>query len=185
MAFAGRIPLIGGFGDFGKVLINEDILQPGNEYVFTYEHGRLFEYRSDSWVESNIKERIANYGNVISVNRGFFSDRYVVTVAPIESRTLSDWLSALETIWQDMGYGKANFLVAEEGRISTRPGGVTEAAVKVGEEIVQPLVRIPGEAAVSLVKPLFPYALALGGLALLLLLVSKGGLGLSLGGQEK
>ncbi len=167
MAFSTKASLLTQFGDFGRVLVSEDILRTGNEYIFTFEHGRIFEYRSDSWVEQNIRERIANFGQVISVKRPLFSNRYLITVIPTVDAPLSDWLNVFDVIWRDMGYGKASFLVAEEGRISTQPGGVIEIAKRTGEEILKPVTGTVGEAVATLVKPVFPYVLVLGGVALL------------------
>lgn len=137
-------------GFFGAVVLSSSVLRPRNEYVFTFEHGRIFEYRSDSWVLENLRDRMANYGDVISVNRPLFSSRYLVTVIPTLERSLAEWVSAFDSSWKDMGYGNAVFVMAEEGRVASEPGGVAQ--------IIPEIPKLTGE----LVKPVLPYALLLG-----------------------
>jgi len=135
---------------FGAIVLSSNSLRPRNEFVFTFEHGRVFEYNSDSWVLKNIRERMGNYGDVVSVVRPLFSSRYLITVIPTLERNLAEWVSAFDSSWKDMNYGNAVFVMAEEGRVASEPGGVSQ--------IIPEIPKLTGD----LIKPLLPYALILG-----------------------
>jgi hypothetical protein len=153
-------------GDFGAVLLTSNILGAGQSYVFTFESGELLFLGSTSTIKDGLAERMANYGEVISVSRGLFSDRYIVTVVPTGSVSLSDWLSAFDVSWRDLGYNNITFVQAEGGLVSTQAGGVLEITQKAGEEILAPL----GGAVASGLKPFLPYILAVAGVYFLIVL---------------
>ncbi|MFH1398964.1 MAG: hypothetical protein ABIG95_02540 [Candidatus Woesearchaeota archaeon] len=143
---------------FGDYLITSAVLQKGNIYTFTFEHGRLFEYNSDSAVTEDMKYYMKNYGEVISASRAFFSDRYVIIILSTSSYTLSDWLTAFKYSWDNMGYGNANFLFAEGGYGSSQAGGVTAITAGVGSSV--------GSTIAATLKPLTPYLIG-GGIILI------------------
>lgn len=143
---------------FTGILTFDSILRPGNQYVFTFSSGRLFEYRSEDWVLKNLRERLSNFGYVVSVNRPFFSDRYVVVVQPSVPVSLYDFLNAFDVSWKDMGYENYSFIQAEEGTVSTQPGGLPQVIPSAGE--------VASQTVYSMVKPFVPYLFVLAGLYL-------------------
>jgi len=128
-------------------LLTSNILGTGQIYTFAFESGEWFFFDTTGTIQSGLRERMANYGEVISVTRGLFSDRYIVTVIPTVETTLNNWLSAFDTSWRDIGYDNIIFISAEGGTVSTQPGGIAEVVPQVGE------------VAVSAFKPIIPYAL--------------------------
>lgn len=147
------------FGAFGRILLSSEILTAGNQYVFTFESGEWLFLGSTATIRFDLAERMANFGEVISVTRGLFSDRYIVTIVPTVNVTLNDWISAFDVSWRDMGYDNIIFVASEGGVISSQPGGISEIVPQVGE------------IAVSAIKPLFPYALAFLGIYLAITLL--------------
>lgn len=135
------------FGAFGRILLSSDILTAGNQFVFTFESGEWFFLGSTSTIRSGLAERMANFGEVVSVTRGLFSDRYIVTVVSTINAALSDWLSVFDVSWRDMGYDNITFVAAEGGAVSSQPGGLIEMVPQIGE------------IGVSALKPIFPYIL--------------------------
>ena len=142
---------------FSKVITYDYVLKPGNRYVFTFSSGRWFEYQSEDWVLQNLRERMANYGYIVSVRRPLFSDRYTVVVIPTTQVRLADWLESFDVSWRDMGYNSYSFILAEEGAISTQPGGIEQTLPSftstVGETV--------SKTAMSMIKPFLPYILIL------------------------
>jgi hypothetical protein len=94
---------------------------------------------------------MANLGQITSVTRSLFSDRYVVTILSTSNVSLVDWLSAFDVSWRDMGWDSIVFDMAEEGMISSQPGGVGELIPDIG--------GVVGGTVVEIIKPLFPYIL--------------------------
>jgi len=141
------------------VLLTSNYLSIGQQYTFTWESGEWFFLDTTGVIQADLNERMANYGEVISVTRGLFSDRYIVTIVPMVETTLDNWLLAFDNSWQDMGYDNIIFISAEGGTVSTQPGGVAEVIPQVGE------------VAVSALKPILPYALAFLGIYLAITLL--------------
>jgi hypothetical protein len=162
------------FSGFGDVLLPSNVLVAGNQYVFTFESGEWFFFGSISTIRDGLNERLANFGTITGVSRGFFSDRYVVNVVPSVNVTLSDWLSAFDVSWRDMGYDSITFVSAEGGLVSTQPGGVSEV---VGN-VLPSLGSAVGSTASEILKPIYPYILigviAYAGITMLPKLMSKG-----------
>lgn len=152
--------------DFGAILLTSDILGSGQTYTFTFESGEWLFLGSTSTIREGLAERMANYGQIISVSRGLFSDRYIVTVVPTSSVSLGDWLSAFDASWRDLGYDHITFVTAEGGAVSSQAGGVLEITQKAGQEILAPL----GGAVASGLKPLLPYILGIAGIYFLIVL---------------
>lgn len=163
-------PFLGYFGDFGGILGLDSVPPVGQQTTFTFQKagifGSIFLFDSDAAILSALRERMGNYGNIISASRPFFSDRWTIVVIPTASVTVSQWLDAFDSSWKDMGY-EVSFIQAETGGISTQPGGVaqiipsiTETAGEAAAAAVKPLI----EAA----KPLLPY-IVIGGIAFLLI----------------
>lgn len=139
------------FGYFGSVLSLNDTLAIGTPATFTFEEsGWFFLFETESSILQGLQERMGNYGYVSSVSRPLFSDRWVVTINPVAQVTLSDWLSAFDASWRDMGY-TVTFIQAEGGSVSTQPGGVSQLLPSLGTTI--------GETAQQIIKPLFTYIL--------------------------
>lgn len=139
------------FGYFGSALSLNDTLSIGTPATFTFEEsGWFFVFETESSILQGLRERMGNYGYISSVSRPLFSDRWVITVSPIAQATLSDWMSAFDVSWRDMGYD-VSFIQAEGGSVSTQPGGVTQILPSAGQVI--------GETAQQLVKPIFKYIL--------------------------
>ncbi len=152
------------FGAFGKILLSSEILGSGNQYVFTFTSGEWFFLHSTDTIRVDLADRMANLGQIMSVTRSLFSDRYVVTVLSTSNVSLADWLSAFDVSWRDMGWDSIVFDMAEEGMISSQPGGVSELIPDIGGTVG----RTAGEIAAGAIKPLFPYILI--GLAIYVML---------------
>jgi len=140
-------------------LLTSNILSIGQTYSFTFESGGWFFWDVTGTIQAGLRERMANYGEIISVTRGLFSDRYVVTVIPTVETTVDNWLSAFDSSWKDMGYDNVIFITAEGGTVSTQPGGISEVVPQVGE------------VALSALKPILPYALVFLGLYLAITMI--------------
>jgi len=151
------------FGSFGKILSSNEYLGVGNEYVFTFAHGRFFEYNSSEWVKGALAERLSSWGDVLTVNRPLFSDHYIIVVKPTFDMDLTTWLQAFDYAWKDMGYSSYSFVSAEVGSISSQPGGFEQLGKQVGETI--------GGSIGEITKPLLPYILIGGGVYLAILLL--------------
>ena len=149
-------PGLSGIGDFGRILLSSDKLFPGNQYTFTFEHGKWIEISSSGDVQEKLRYFLQNYGDILRVDRALFSGRYVVVVAPKIEATLPQWLAAFDYSWKNMGYGDAKYISTEEGVGSTQPGGLPQLFTGAGESIFQ------------LLKPFAPYLI--GALALAILL---------------
>ncbi len=141
------------------VLLTSNYLSIGQQYTFTWESGEWFFFDTTGSIQAGLNERLANIGQVISVIRGLFSDRYVITVIPTDKVTLDTWLMAFDSSWKDMGYDNVIFITAEGGTVSTQPGGISEVIPQIGE------------VAASALKPILPYALVFLGLYLAITLL--------------
>ncbi len=143
------------FGYFGSILSMNDTLSSGTSATFTFEttgfFGSFFAFVSETSILEGLRERMANYGNILSVTRYFLSDRFVVTVIPDTQVTLLDWLSAFDVSWRDMGWDNIAFIQAEGGTVSTQPGGVAQILPSIGSVI--------GTTAQGIIKPIFTYVL--------------------------
>jgi len=140
-------------------LLTSNYLSIGQQYTFTWESGEWFFWDSTGEIQVALNERLANIGQVISVTRGLFSDRYIVTVIPTDEVTLNTWLMAFDASWKDMGYDSIIFITAEGGAISTQPGGISQVIPQVGD------------IAASTLKPFLPYALVFLGIYLAITLM--------------
>jgi len=136
---------------FGRTLLTSDVLQVGNQYVFTFESGEWFFFDSTGDIQVGLNERMANIGAISSVIRGLFSDRYIVTVIPTDEVSLNTWLMAFDASWKDMGYDHITFITSEGGTVSTQPGGIVELIPNIG--------GTAGRTVTEIIKPLFPYIL--------------------------
>ena len=135
---------------FGIILTSDNILSTGQPYTFTYSYGsRLFEYRSQEWVQGQLSSLLSDLGSVYSVERPLFSDHYIITVIPIMDESLEAWTSLIDWAFVQMGYGSAIFIRAEGGVASTQPGGLSQIIPQIGDITA------------STLKPLLPYALIL------------------------
>ena len=139
------------FGSFGRILLSSEILSSGSSYVFTFSSGEWFFLHSPETIKVDLAERMVNLGQITSVTRNLFSDRYVVTVISVSNETLDSWLSAFDVSWRDMGWDTIVFDMAEEGTISSQPGGVGELIPEISGTVGQTITEI--------IKPLFPYIL--------------------------
>lgn len=144
-----------GLDMFGVFIGEGDTLKQGALYTFTFVHGRIFEYRSDDWVFMKIKDYMTPYAETLSVNRPFFSDRYLVVLRPKSNYSFSDFLNLMMGAWDKMGYGRVEFLAAETDAGSTYPGGLPGIAKEVTTGIQ--------ESVIAGVQPLIPLVI-IGGL---------------------
>lgn len=143
---------------FSDIMLSTQTLTPGQRYTFSFQKGGFFtfEFGSDAEILQGLRDRLGNYGEVISVSRPFFSNRWVVTVIPTTPVTVDQWTSAFEIAWQDMGYSNITFWRAESGEVSTAQGGISEVLPSVTGAIgkaVGEAVRPVGES----LKPIMPY----------------------------
>lgn len=151
---------LGFSGNFGAILVPSDIPMMGKSVTFTFQKGGYFsfDFTSDTTILQGLRERMANYGNVMSVSRPLFSNRWVVTVIPTVSVNVNQWWDAFDSSWKDMGYSDISFIQAEGGAISTLPGGLQQFV----PEVTKPIGIAIGGGVGEIVKPLLPYILLFG-----------------------
>lgn len=135
---------------FSALIGESDKIISGADYTFTFEHGRIFEYRSDSWVFSSLRDQMSPYAEILSVNRPFFSDRYIVLLRSKSNYSYTDFIALIMNAWDEMGYGSAKFIAAETEFGSSYPGGIPEVAGGIGKSVQQSIM--------AGFKPLFPIA---------------------------
>ncbi len=139
---------------FGGILTISDVLGSRNQYVFTYAHGRVFEYNSSEWVQGELTQLLSSWGRVISVKRPLFSDHYIIVIQPTMDLDLTTWQQAFEYAWQTMGYNHALFVSAETGSVSSDPGGLSAISQGIEETISSTV----GAATGGVAKSVLPYA---------------------------
>jgi hypothetical protein len=149
---------------FSGLIGESDKIQRGADYTFTFEHGRLFEYRSDSWVFAALREQMAPYAEILSVDRPLFSSRYIVLLRPKSTFLYTEFIALMMSAWDGMGYGSAKFLAAETEFGSSYPGGITEVASDIAKSVQQSIM--------AGVKPFFPFVVI--GLGAYFYLTKKG-----------
>jgi hypothetical protein len=150
----------------GDILKPTDILITGEKYTFTFSHGRIFEYRTADWVKERLTYFMQNWGDIILADRPLFSNRYIVVVVPKVQASLSQWLSAFDYSWKNMGYGSATLVLAEGGIGSSQPGGATQ--------LIKGAAETAGETAAAVVKPLTPVLIIIAITALGITLLQRG-----------
>lgn len=144
------------------LLVDEDILNQGDEYTFTYEHGGVASHL-DSWVQEQLAFNLQNFGTVTKASRGWFSGRYAVTVVPRNYWTLKDWKGGFEYAWKQMDY-KGAFIQAEGGTVSHAAGGVHQLVVDTVKGVTDTVGEAAGGGLGALFKHLAPWiALAAAG----------------------
>ena len=135
-------------------LTSAEILFTGSKYTFTFDHGRLFEYNSATYVLEQMRNLMQNYGEIVTVNRAMFSSRYVIVVVPKIDTTLLNWLTAFNYAWKTMGYNNTTFIVVEAGDVSSQPGGTTQIVKSAG--------TAAGETVMEMIQPLLPVIIGVG-----------------------
>ncbi len=162
-------PYLGYFESLGEILTMGSAPAVWQPVTFTFQKGGFFsfDFTSDITILQGLRDRISNYGDVISVSRPLFSNRWVVTVIPSTSVPVSQWWDAFDVSWRDMGYSDINFLQAEGGSVSTQPGGVSQVVQEVVPDVAGSIGTAVSNIISPIVKPLLPYALILGGIYLL------------------
>lgn len=139
---------------FGALVGEGEILKKNAIYTLTFDHGRIFEYRSDSWVFSNLREQLSQYADVKSVNRPFFSSRYVVILSPKSNVAFVDFRNMIMNAWEQMGYGNISLLAVETEAGSSYPGGLPELASEITKGASQSIM--------AGVKPVIPWVIVAG-----------------------
>lgn len=109
---------------FSAVMTEREVLKKGVQYTFTFDSGRIFEYRSKEWVLEQIKYWMQYYGSVNDIDRPLFSDRMIVYIVPVVDVTLGELTGVFLRAFNQMGYGSVKFLFAESGYGSSSPGGI-------------------------------------------------------------
>jgi hypothetical protein len=144
------------FADFG-----EDVLAQSNPVTFTYATNKAFDTSWPSTVEAKIRADMSPYGNVLKVDRGLFSGRYVITIVPQQAMTPQVWQELLKKSMALSGYPNASFVAMEGGVVSSQSGGTKQAiaitARKVGTDIVAPIAQGTVSIVSEGIKPLVPY----------------------------
>ncbi len=132
-----------GLGSFQGVMVSSDVLQTGGTYTFTFSINQLLITTSDIEIQNKLQYFMQNYGDISSVVRPIFSGRFVVTVVPKASYSLSAWLSAFNYSWSNIpGYEGVTFLTVEGGATSSVPGGLPGVAIGAGQQIKMTLPDI-------------------------------------------
>jgi hypothetical protein len=150
------------------VLPSSSTLSAGQIYTFTFDHGRIFEYNSDSWVLSELRKRLSHMGDILSAKRPLFSSNWVITVIPLKDASLNNWINSFINAWRDMGYNKLKFLTAEGGESTSIPGGLPQLTREAVQVVTEPVKEISKSI-------LLPTGIILGAGLLIYLLVIKGG----------
>lgn len=158
-----------GLGDFGEILTMGSVLAGGQPATFTFQKGGFFsfDFTSDTTILQGLRERMANYGDIIKVYRPFFSNRWIVTVVPSASVTVSQWWDAFDTSWKDMDYSDISLLQVEGGAVSTEPVGLPQVVHEVVPSVSESVGTAVSNIVSPIVKPLLPYVLIFGGIYLL------------------
>ena len=138
---------------FGAIITQDATLNIGSAYTFTFAHGRVFEYNSTDDVRGWANDFFSQYANIISLDRPLFSDHYVITMSPLISMQLSDWVGLFQDFWQTYGYNSVSLVTAEIGIGSSQPGGIVGFTSQISSTIGQSTSNIVGGA----LTPILPY----------------------------
>jgi hypothetical protein len=149
---------------FAAILQQKETLKSGVQYTLTYNSGRFLEYRTESWVQGQLRSLLNQYLEVLSVTRPLFSSNYVIKLVPYEDIPLPQALGVVNAAWVQMGYSDASFVLAESDVTgSSQPGGLVGAVQQTGQAV--------GGGVSGVLQPLLPYVLLAGGLWLLATIV--------------
>ncbi len=150
---------------FAAILQQKETLRSGVQYTLTYNSGRFLEYRTETWVQDQLRGLLNQYFEVISVTRPLFSSNYVIKLIPYQDIPLSQATGVINSAWVQMGYGGATYVLAESDvTSSSSPGGLpgvvgqTTAAIGTGTS--------------NLLQPLLPYLL-IGGVFYLIVMTVR------------
>lgn len=151
------LPIHPFLGYFGDVLSRDQILEIGQKYTFTFSFPWYSQYPSSSEAMSFLGASLSGAASVVNVSRGLFSGNFVVTIVPVTSLTMDEFISAFSDAWKNAPWYVASptFIQAEGGAISTQPGGVSQFLPEVTGEVGQ----VIGQSITAAVKPLLPYIL--------------------------
>ncbi len=140
---------------FAAILQQSETLRAGVLYTLTYNSGRFLEYRTETWVQEQLRELLSYYFEIQSVSRPFFSSNYVLKLIPLQDTPLTQALGIVNAAWVQMGYSGATFVLAESDVTgSSQPGGIPGVLQQTGQAV--------GVGAGSLLAPLLPYVLIAG-----------------------
>lgn len=149
---------------FAAILQQKETLREGVPYTITYNSGRFLEYRTETWVQEQLRSLLNSYLEVMSAIRPLFSGNYVIKVVPYQDMPLSQAVGLINSAWVQMGYGSATYVLIESDvTSSSSPGGLPG--------VVSQTTAAIGSGAGNLLQPLLPYLLLGGGLWLLATIV--------------
>ncbi len=137
------------------LLANDDILNEGESYTFTYEHGSV-KGHLDSWVQEKLAFYLSNFGTVTNASSNWFGGRYAVTVVPKNYWTLSAWKGGFDYAWQNMGY-TGTFIQAEGGSVSHAAGGIHQLVTDTVKGVANTLGEAASGGLGAIAKQLAPW----------------------------
>jgi hypothetical protein len=142
---------------YGAVVTDMNSTVPqGVASTFTFDQGSFFNFTSDADVKAGLASELEGYGVVSNVYRPFFSGRYLVTLIPVISMSLADWIGTITTSFYNIGFESASFVEANIGETtSEHPGGVSE----ISTDILHGTTQVIGDVASSASKILWPIAI--------------------------
>jgi len=134
-------PALGYIG-LGSILGASDQLYGGQTYTLTFDSGSTFDLTLDSTVLLQLQDTMKPFGSVVSCDRPFFSSRYVVVFTPSATIPLSKAQIYFGTAFSYAGFSSASLIQAEQGSISSVPGGVSQALSNVTSSVGQGVENI-------------------------------------------
>ena len=149
------------------ILKSSSILEAGESYTFTYDSGAMFNTTSDDTILQGLRKSLGSWGSIVSASRGFFSNRYVVTVVPAYPTNLADWQDGFISAWADLDLNSAVFVQAEGGEKSTQAGGVHQVVQETAASVADTIGGTAATTITSALKPLAPYLIAVAAVMLL------------------
>jgi len=146
---------LNGLNGLSGLVETSDSLEIGNKYTFTYEHGRWFEWNSETDVLNGLRSSsLSSDTEILTATRPLFSNRYAISFIPKIRAKMLYFLQVFGDAWKEIGYDSTIFIQAETDLKSTAPGGITQISSQVGAGV--------SEAASSVLKPVAPYLLLIG-----------------------
>ncbi len=136
-----------------RQMFSNDILEPGRTYTFSFDNGRIFEWRSDTWVLNQLRSDLAGIAEIVSVKRPLFSDRYLVALIPILTFKVYEWDKVFQNTWFRLGYEHTTMISVYGGRSTPDTGGISEG-------LVGPLSDGLADTISTIAKPLTPILMA-------------------------
>lgn len=110
-------------------------IQASKIYTFTFEGGgflSIFQFRSGDDIKSDLTYYMSENAEILNVHRPLFSGRWVVTFIATRESSLEEYIRAFSYAFNQMDIDM-QFVTAEEGGMSSEPGGVIGLPREIGK----------------------------------------------------